>query len=113
MFLGRRIKEATVNIPTNVYGSTCYTIQMTPADFNIRTRFMIKGMTVKGPQGSELQLYVEDLFISTTPRGDLNSWDPSQPLPMFPSQTLNFYWSVGTGTPVPRVTIDCYTDDYL
>jgi hypothetical protein len=107
------MKQAVTGLPTNPYGSSCYTVNMTPADFNIRTRFLIKGMTIKGPEGSALQVFREDVFISTTPRGDLNTWDPSQVLPMFPSQTLYFYWSVGTGSPIPLVTIDVYTDDIL
>lgn len=111
-FLGTRIKQGAVGNPTNIYGATNFTVAMTPADFQIRNKFLIKGMVIRGPSGSELQVFVDNVFRSATPRGDLNSWDPAQPLPMFPSQTLYFYWNVAVGT-IPTVTLDCYTDDIL
>lgn len=111
MFLGTRIKQGRTD-PENRIGAGFYTVKFEPADFQIRSKFLIKHISIKGPSGSSLQVYTENVFRGTTPNGDLNEWDPSQPLPIIPGQTLYFYWDTGTGS-VPMATVDCYTDDFL
>lgn len=110
MFLGTRMKQAVTNLP-NPLGTGFYTIEFAPSDFQIRARtFVIKHISIRGPSGSSLELWIDNTFRDATPRGDLNSWDPAQPLPMKPGQSMFIYWNVGTGTR-PQATLDCYTDE--
>jgi hypothetical protein len=86
-----------------------YAVTFQPSDFQIRVRFQIRHISITGPAGSSLQIYVDTTFLDTTPRGDLNSWDPAQPLPVIPGQSLYFYWDASTGS-IPNVTLDCYQE---
>lgn len=111
MFLGRRRAVGRLD-PDNKYVPGAWSATFAESDFRINNRFEIKHMSIQGPAGSSLLLYVDTTFIDTTPRGDLNSWDPAQPLPMMPGQSLIFYWNVATGA-APVVNVDCYTLESL
>lgn len=107
MWVGRRRAVGRLD-PSNRFVPGAWTATYTEADFRIQQRFELRHMSVSGPAGSALQVWVDTIFIDTTPRGDLNSWDPAQPLPMIPGQQLFFYWNTPAGT-APIVNVDCYT----
>jgi hypothetical protein len=92
--------------PSNVLGAGNWTCAFTPQVFNIFNPFEIYHITVKGPSGSTFQEYVDTTFYDNVVHGDINSWDPSQPLFMLPGSTLFFYYSMSVG-PAPLVTIFC------
>lgn len=111
-FLGRRQKSGVID-PQNKIAAGNYTVTFQPSDFQIRVPiFEIRKIAISGPGGSSMRMYVDTTFIDATVRADLNSWDPAQPLPIMPGQTLYFYWSTGTGT-IPNVTVDCYAEGWL
>ena len=68
--------------------------------------FEIYHAVILGASGSSMNWFVDNKQWETTVAGDVNSWDPNQPLLMVPGQTLYFYWSdpVTDNTP-PTVTL--------
>lgn len=57
-----------------------------------------------GPPGSTFQIYIgTNLWDSVAP-GDVNSWDPNNPMPIEQGQSVYFYWNTGKGT-APMVTM--------
>jgi hypothetical protein len=90
------------DIAPTVWGAT-----MSSVDINISISFfeLYHLCLVNGPPGSSFTWYVNNKFFETTPHGDLNSWNPSQPLEMSPGDTLTFAWSTGNATtPAPMIT---------
>lgn len=103
----RQASGIIISDNTNPFGNGLYAVRFTPELFAFSANeFEVYHMSVTGPGGSALQVWVNTTFYDTTPRGDINSWDPSNALHMYGGQTLNFYWSLGTGT-VPFVTVWC------
>lgn len=109
-FLGTRVATGRID-PANVVAAGNWTATFQPSDFRIHNSFQIKHISLKGPASSAVQVYVDTTYFDATPRGDLNSWDPAQPLPLHPGQALYFYWNSATATPVPQVTVYCYAND--
>lgn len=62
-------------------------------------------ITITGPVGSTLNVYVDNTFVDTTPRGDINSAEYINPIILQRGQQLRLVWSVGTGTPTPQATL--------
>lgn len=73
-------------------------------DFNSYTQNVeCVRLAIQGPAGSTLSVYVEDIFVDTTPRGDLNSNELLHPYQLAKGQRLILIWSIGTGT-IPLAT---------
>lgn len=106
-YLGFRSKKGAL-LPTNPFLAGGWAVQFTPDDLRIRQQFEIFHIAVQGPAlpSCNLQLWLDTTFYSTTPRGDINDYDPNQPIPVRPGQTINFYWDT-TVTPAPIVSIFC------
>jgi hypothetical protein len=105
----RQATGALSNDNTNPFGNGLYAVAFTPQIFAFSANeFEVYHISLTGPAGSQLRVYVNSTFYDTTVRGDLNSWDPSNPLHMYGGQTLFFYWNAGTGS-VPFVTVWCRT----
>lgn len=105
----RQTFGAIDNSGRNPYGVGRYTAVFDPKILAMTANtYEIYHMALRGPSGSTLEVWIDQAFYETTPRGDLNSWDPSQPLYMRGGQTLYFFWSLGGATP-PFVTIWCRT----
>lgn len=111
MYLGTRVKQGAPD-PGNPLGAGFYGVVFQPADFQIRARFKITYISITGPAGSTMRVFRDNTFRGATVRGDLNEWDPAQPMFVMPGQAVSFYWSTGTGT-IPIVTLECHTDDVL
>lgn len=60
-------------------------------------------IALTGPTGSALRVYLDGTFYDGTPRGDINSWDPTHPLLLRGGQSLAFHWN-SSATPAPLVT---------
>lgn len=107
-FLGNRIGSGRLD-PENPVGAGNWTVTFQPSDFQVKSRFLIKHISLKGPSGSSFQVFIDSTFYDTSPRGDLNSWDPSQPLFLHPGQTLYFFWDTAATDQIPQVTVQVWT----
>ncbi len=107
-YLGSRLAKGKIdNTGANPYGNGFWSVTFDPAILAMSTNlFEVYHMTVQGPAGSSLQVYVDTTFYDATSSGDLNSWDPNQVLIMRGGQSLYFYWN-SSSTPQPVVTIWC------
>lgn len=90
-------RSATVAIDNsglNPYGNGLWVGQIPPKTWAVGAdKFEVYHMSLRGPAGSTLEVWIDSDFYDTTPRGDLNSWDPKQPLTMTGGQTLYFFWN--------------------
>lgn len=107
-FLGSRELAgslSTVNaLFPNPYGVGNYSALFTPQVLAFSANLVqCYHIALTGPAGSELRVYIDNSFYEVTERGDLNSYDPSNPLLLRGGQTLAFHWNTGTGT-APFVT---------
>lgn len=97
-----------VGQPDNTGNNTGnWTVTFTPADMNVQvSSFEVYKIVISGAPGSTFNVFVDINQWDTSVRGDINSWDPNQPLLVSPGQSLYFYWSdpITDGTP-PEVTI--------
>jgi hypothetical protein len=85
-----------------------WTAAFTPASMGVSiNNFEIyHAVITTGPAGSTFTVSVDLHPWSAASRGDINEWDPSQPLLLDASQTVYFYWNAATTTtPAPQVTI--------
>lgn len=104
--LGFRKKEG-VKLTSNPFLAGGWAVQFTPEDVSIQeSQFEISHIAVQGPAnpGCSLQLWLDTIFYSATVRGDINDYDPNQPIPVRSGQTISFYWNT-TVNPAPIVTI--------
>lgn len=90
----------------NPLGTNFWTVTFDPPKLAIQIPFEVYHIAISGPTGSSFQLYIDSAFYSNVARGDINDWDPSQPMHMRPGQTIYFYWNTGSGT-APMVSIFC------
>jgi hypothetical protein len=93
--------------PSNLYVPGAFTVKVGPQQMGLGAvgEFECYHIAIAGPAGSNFQVYVGESFYDFVAHGDINSWDPSQPMKLTWGNTVYFYWSVGTGTPVPTVTM--------
>lgn len=99
--LGSRQGIGTINSAVN---SGNWTVEFDPKDVASQQLAEVYHMTISGPSGSTFTIYRGTQFWDNVARGDINSWDPTQPLPMRPGDSLFFYWSTNV-PPAPVVTI--------
>ena len=106
-YLGFRSKRGALSA-ANPFSAGGWAVSFTPQDLAIRNAFEIFHIAVQGPNlaSCNLQLWLDTIFYSTTVRGDVNDYDPNQPIPVMPGQTVNLYWDTTTA-PAPTVTIFC------
>jgi len=102
-FLGKLTKTGVADNdnPLLVGG---WTIRFDPADIGIRVPSEVYHIAIKGPRGSSFDVYQDTTFYDTAPRGDKNSWDPSQPMHVEPGTTILFYYDTKT-VPAPKATL--------
>lgn len=108
--LGFRSKTGvlpSVNL-ANPFSPTGWIVQFTPKDLSIQEAFVIYHIAVQGPNlaSCNLQLWLDTTFYSATVRGDINDYDPNQPIPVKPGQNVNLYWDTAVN-PAPLVTVFC------
>ncbi len=112
-YLGDRTKRGVL-LPANPYLAGGWAVQFTPNDLRIQNPFEIFHIAVQGPNlaSCNLQVYLDTTFYSATVRGDINDYDPNQPIPVRPGQTVSFYWNT-TVAPAPTVSIFCQQPDLI
>lgn len=104
-YLGPRSATGVTNL-VNPLGTGFWVVMFDPNVFRIQVEFEIYHIAISGPSGSAFQVFVDSTFYDYVARGDINSWDPSQPLHLRPGQTLYFYWNTNA-TPKPMVSVAC------
>lgn len=103
LYLGGRTVTGAADL-SNVLGAGFWTAAFTPAVLGWQVESEIYHIAISGPVGSSFQVWLDTQFYDYVARGDINSWDPSQPMAITPGQTLFFYWNTNVG-PAPRVTV--------
>jgi hypothetical protein len=102
-YLGRLTKTGAVDANNPVLAGG-YAVPFDPADIGIRVACEVYHIAVTGPAGSTFQIWLDTTFYDNVARGDINSWDPAQPMSVTPGTTIYFYYNMGVGT-VPKVTL--------
>jgi hypothetical protein len=103
--LGNRQERGALD-PTNPYVAGAWTVAFTPRVLGYSDDFEVYHIVVNGPSGSSFKIYIDTTFYDNVQVGDINSWDPSQPMYVTRGRTIFFYYNVTT-TPAPSVTIFC------
>lgn len=101
-YLGSRTRTGTLD-PSNPVLAGGWTVRFDPAVIKIQDA-EVYHIAIQGPGTSQFQVWVDTTFYDNVVRGDINSWDPSQPMAITRGQTLYFYWN-STANPRPIVTI--------
>lgn len=83
--------------------NTVYEIDFGPYN----TDRLLNWITLKGPAGSNVQVYIDTVFMDITFHGDFNRADYYKGIPIARGRQLRLVWSVGTGNPVPQASIGC------
>lgn len=105
IYLGQRSVMGVTNL-TNPLGAGFWTVAFTPQVLSIQVPFEVYHAAISGPSGSNFQVFIESTFYDYVQRGDINSWDPAQPMVVTPGSTIYYYWNT-SATPAPTVTISC------
>jgi hypothetical protein len=88
----------------NILGAGNWTVTFDQALIGVQVQCEVHHIAIAGPSGSSFQVYIDNTFYDYVARGDINSWDPSQPMLINPGQTLYFYWNSAVN-PAPKVSI--------
>jgi hypothetical protein len=94
--------------PNNLYVPGAYTVTVGPQQIGVSNgvgNFECYHIAIQGPPGSSFQVWISGKFYDFVQNGDINSWDPAQPMKLISGNTVYFYWNVATGEPVPAVTM--------
>ena len=93
----------------NLYVPGAYVVTMGPQQMGVSNgvgAFECYHIAIKGPVGSNFQVYVGNKFYDYVDRGDINSWDPANTMKLISGNTVYFYWSAKPpAAPVPVVTM--------
>lgn len=103
MDLGHRSQTGKTD-QTNPLGAGFWTVTFDPAYLSVRVQADVYHTAISGPSGSSFQVFLDNTFYDYVARGDINSWDPSQPMHIRPGQHLYFYWNTAA-LPAPTVSI--------
>lgn len=108
-FLGYRRSQnpALSNDDRNPYGNGLWKVEFGPADLAFGSGdYEVYHIFLQGPSSSQFQMFINQTPYSASSRGDINEWDPNQPMRIIGGQSLIFYWN-SAGTPNPLVVIAC------
>lgn len=94
--LGKLTLSGSLN-PNNPVTAGAWTITFSRSQ-TPRIHFEVWHAAIKGPANSTFQVFLDDTFFDNVVRGDINSFDPAQPMIVGPDTDILFHWSVATGT---------------
>lgn len=105
MPLGLGNAVAVGSISTMGVNTGKWTVTFDPATIGIsHPLFECYHIVISGPPGSAFQIYIGNKFWDNVTPGDVNSWDPNQPMKLQNGDYVFFYWNTGSGSP-PTVTM--------
>lgn len=75
-----------------------WTVTFTPADIGVSLPvFECYHIVVTGgPPGSTFDVYVNNNLYDSVQPGNVNSWDPNNPMKLSNGDSVSFHWNVGT-----------------
>lgn len=103
--LGNRMKNGTLDAE-NPLLTGGWTVVFHPQDTALPADYIVYHIAILGPPGSSFRVYIDRVFYSNVARGDINEFDPSQPMYVRRGQSLFFYWNTAAGNR-PQVSIFC------
>ncbi len=102
-YLGKLTKRG-VTSATNPVLAGGWTITFDPAALGVKIGAEVYHIAVQGPENSRFQVWIDTTFYSNVVRGDINDWDPAQPMYIRPGDTVFFYYNTAAGT-APVATV--------
>lgn len=102
MNLGRSTRRGALDTANPVLAGG-WTIKWDPANLP-RMECEAYHAAVKGPTASTFQVYVDTTFYGNVARGDINDWDPVQPLHIPTGSTVYYYYDTASGS-APEATL--------
>jgi len=104
--LGARYAQAFADTGTQNNGN--WTVSFDPSVLtNLLPQSQVYHIVVQGATvGTTAKVFIDNFQWDVVPECSINSWDPNEPLPLKPGQTLYFYFSsLDTDGKKPNVTI--------
>lgn len=92
--------------PANRVTPGAWTVLFTPETMSIPDDYEVRHIALRGP-GGDFEVWVDDHFYSASPRGDINEYDPKNPMPVRRGESIYFYFSRATGIR-PTVLVYAY-----
>jgi hypothetical protein len=103
--LGSATATGVISPPFASQNSGQWTVTFDPPAIGVTVgEFECYHIVISGPPGSSFQIYVGSNFYDYVTPGDINSWDPHQPMLLNQGDTVYFYWLTATGS-APVVTM--------
>ncbi len=102
-YLGKLQRTGAVDAQNPVLAGG-WTIKFQPQDIGIRVDCEVYHIAVVGPSGSQFQVWIDTTFYDNVVRGDINGWDPAQPMFLRPGDSVFFYYNTAA-TPAPKATL--------
>lgn len=91
--------------PTGDINAGKWTVTFDPATIGIsEPLFDCYHIVISGPTGSTFTIYIGPRPWDNVSPGDVNSWDPAQPMHLQQGDHVYFYWNTGAGS-APTVTM--------
>jgi hypothetical protein len=101
---GTGVKTTAASLFANPYGVGLWQVLFDPKVLAFAQNVVeCYHIALKGPAGSAVQVFIDNVFFDATPNGDINSYDPQHPIVLRGGQSLVFDWNV-SATPAPFVT---------
>jgi hypothetical protein len=102
--LGDAFANGTIG-PAGSFNAGNWTVKFDASLMGISlSRFECYHIVISGPAGSSFRIFIDNKIYDNVSPGDVNSWDPNQPMKLTQGNTVYFYWNTGAGTP-PTVTL--------
>lgn len=95
--LGKLTQQGKIN-PNNPVFPGGWTVTFERSD-TPRQQYEVWHSAIQGPPASTFQVYLDDTFFDNVVRGDINAYDPAQPMLVGPDTNIYFHWSTATGDP--------------
>lgn len=88
------------------YGDGHWVVTFDPRIFAVSTgEFEVYQYTLKGPVGSQYEIYIDNVFYNVSQHGDVDSWNPNHPMHLIGGgQTVYFYFN-SSAAPAPTVAL--------
>lgn len=99
--LGKLTQKGVTN-PENPVFPGGWTVSF-KTDQTPRVEFEVYHAAVKGPASSTFEVWIDDTFYDNVVRGDINSFDPTQPMLIRPGDSFFFHYSTNAGA-APKAT---------
>lgn len=102
--LGNAVGDGKIS-PPETFNAGNWTVTFDPPALGVSIAlFECYHIVIQGPPGSAFQIFIGNRFYDNVTPGDVNSWDPNQPMKLQQGDTVFFYWNTNA-LPAPTVTM--------